>query len=367
MCTPPFCEPARRCLGCISLRKAAGLIILLNAIYGIFMVVVHVFIFRERSTIMSAMAASSGALAPVTAAPLAAPVIDGGGISSRHNHNWYLQIVDLDIAWAHGVLGLGDWYLCMLGLIYGLIIIFFSTFVLNAVVGRGPSSGVVSRWFMMFLHLELILYICLVFTKLPLLCDIKKHFLTLMDEDCNVLRFMFFERAVLRIAIGALCSWVFSSFAYLLAWGDAAVDDATNGDDLDLDHRHTAGWHGSQYPSQVSPASMSPPMSSPYGDNVVQVQHRGSFNDNMVQHRGSFTTVGEPVNVSSKYEPRFISPTANGPTRGSFIASAGGSFPPQQGRFGGSQHIMPRASSSIQSNNSTAERQMLIKPPIVIH
>merc|ERR1719326_2342186 len=91
--------------------------------------------------------------------------------------------------------------------------------------------------------------------KLPLLCAAKKHFLTLMNEDCQVLRFMFFERAASRIILGSLCCWVFSSFAYLLAWGDAAVDDPTLADDIDQDLRLRA--------YRPSGASVSPVVSNP--------------------------------------------------------------------------------------------------------
>merc|ERR1719498_1724604 len=205
------------------------------------MVVIHMFIFRERSDLMEEMASHKGG---VTAAPSPAPGVPpaaggghSGGIAARHKGNWFAQVVDLDLAWAHGVLGLGDWYLCMLGLLYGVVIIAFSLFVLHAVITYSRTSGVITRWFMMFLHMELILYIALVLIKMPLLCKAKHHFLTLMNEDCSVLRFMFFERAASRIIIGSLCCWVFSSFAYLLAWGDAGVDDATLGDDMPQGHR----------------------------------------------------------------------------------------------------------------------------------
>lgn len=353
MCTPPFCEPARRCLGCISLRKAASLIVLLNAVYGFMMVVIHMFIFRERTSIMESMRVEYNNVA-ATPMPQMAAGADGGGITSRHDGNWYLQLLDLDIAWAHGVLGIGDWYLCMLGLLYGVTVIAFSIFVLHSVITYSRTGGAITRWFMMFLHLELILYICLALVKLPLLCKAKHHFLTLLDMDCSVLRFMYFERALLRIIIGALCCWVFSSFAYLLAWGDAAVDDPTLGDTVDSDLRNRA-WR----PSAAG------------GDGRVY-----PVSDGRAGTRASFDQVGEPVSVASNYEPRwaggqrastsFASAPSGGPMGGSFAASGrftSGGYAPSQ------QYIMPRAASSIQSNTTdvSAERQMLIKPPIVIH
>jgi len=380
MCTPPFCEPARRCLGCISLRKASGMIIALNALYGFMLVVVHVFIFRERSTIMSAMETAPGRLLQAATPPPVVPIAsDGGGITSRHKDNWYLQVMDLDLAWAHGVLGLGDWYLCMLGLIYGLVIIAFSIFVLQVVVTNGPQVKSLSKWFMIFLHVELFLYIALVTVKLPLLCKIKQHFLTLMNEDCDVLRFMFFERAVTRIIIGSLCCWVFSSFSYFLAWGDAGVDDPTLGDETQ--GQRFQQYHGSQ---QHSPAHGWPSV-MPQDAYAHQPPTRSSVyrpSDGMQPHRGSFaaSAVGEPVSVSSKYEPRWVSGAGAG-SRPSFainssvVAPDRGSFSAGGGHYASQQYIMPRQSSSMQSNTTnvshhsqhTAERQMLIKPPIVIH
>jgi len=338
------------------------MIILLNAFYGFMMVVVHVFIFREPRGVMAAMETIEGK----AAVPVAA-VVPGSDTVIAHKHNWYLQVVDLDLAWAHGVLGFNDWYLCMLGLSYGVIIIAFSLFVLHAVVTAGRTAAVISRWFMMFLHMELFLYVAVVLIKLPLLCRIKHHFLTLMNEDCTVLRFMFAERALSRIIIGSLCCWVFSSFAYLLAWGDATVDDAPLDDENQRRGVPGGGPGGGfpQYPLSavaVSPqgASFAPPNQGYAEERRYPQGTRASF-DRQSQ-------VGEPVSVN-QYEPRWV----GGSQRGSF-ADAGqgaypgrGSFAAQQGRFGGSQNVMPRASSSIQSNASQAERQMLIKPPIVIH
>lgn len=279
-------------------------------------------------------------------------------VVTKHKHNWYLQIVDLDLSWAHGILGFNDWYLCMLGLIYGVIIIAFSLFVLHAVATSGRTAAVISRWFMMFLHLELLLYIAVALIKLPLLCRIKHHFLTLMDEDCNVLRFMFAERAISRMIIGSLCCWVFSSFAYLLAWGDSSVDQ-------DIEPELDQGFRRQGFRQNVLSAVAVSPQRGSFSPEYPQGT-RGSLN------RGSFAVsqVGEAVGVGG-YEPRYVN--AAGAQRGSFSVQSAGAYPGResfasQGRYGGSQYVMPRASSSIQSNaTDQAERQMLIKPPIVIH
>lgn len=363
MCTPPFCEPARRCLGCISLRKAAVMIVLVDAMYGLMLVVVHALLLGERHKFTSGVEREaefnegSVSVTPAPAVP-AGPkggTVQGGPVNGqrllleiaeagiarflsaephRHGDQWFLQILDLDYAWAHGVMGMGDFLLNILGLLYGIAILLVCSFMLHAVLTSSRTTAVVSRWFMMFLHLELALYVVLVVVKMPMLCKIKDHFLTLMDENCSVLRFMFFERAMVRIIAGSLACWVFSSFAYLLAWGDSVVDDVRYvPDEFDQDNRPYRG-------SPASPSQRYAVGSSPAVFDRV-------------------SAVGEPVAVQGGYEPRWLNSSPKLP--------GGSSFAAQAGQYGGSQYVMPRASSSMQSTQSQAERQMLIKPPIVIH
>lgn len=211
MCTPPFCYPARRALGCLTLRQASASVITLNSIYGFTLVMVHVLVFRARSR-----SRHDGRLLESQ--------------STRHGDNWYLQVLDLDLAWAHGTFGVRDWWLCMCGMFYGIIIIVFSLFMLHAVLAVShatiQSTAMFCRWFMVFLHFELILYIAIVLLKFLALCHLKKHFFTLMDEDCSILKYTFAERACFRFLLASWCCWIFSSFAYFVAWGDPIVDDA---------------------------------------------------------------------------------------------------------------------------------------------
>merc|ERR1719162_881608 len=79
----------------------------------------------------------------------------------------------------------------------------------------------------MFLHFELFVFGAQSVLKGFLLCSIKEDFLTLMNEDCRILRYMFAERAFSRLLFGSLCCWLLSSFAYFLAWGDPVIDDPT--------------------------------------------------------------------------------------------------------------------------------------------
>jgi hypothetical protein len=209
MCTPPFCYPAQRALGYFTLRKASAAVVCINSLYGVVLVMVHVLIFRDYGSDQEERRLEEEA--------------------SRHQDNWYLQLLDMDLAWAHGLIGVSDWWLCTCGVIYGIVIIVFSLFILHAVLAlndaTAQSTAILSRWYMMFLHLELILYVVLVFLKMLLLCRIKNHYLKLMDEDCSILRYTFAERSCFRMIFGSWCCWIFSSFAYYLAWGDAIIDD----------------------------------------------------------------------------------------------------------------------------------------------
>jgi hypothetical protein len=216
---------------------------------------------------------------------------------------------------------------------------------------------------MIFLHLELILYVALVIIKLPSLCSHKmSNFLNLMQEDCSVLRCMYAERAISRIIIGSLCCWVFSSFAYLLAWGDPAVDDPqiemqSNASNQDM--RLQAFREGRVPTAGAVVASSASPALSNYPPRGL-----ASFKEDPYAPR----YVGDAVSVSSKYEPQYAGTSKSFHGAGSSF-HGGGSFVGTSGRYPASQYVMPRASSSMQSQQSeaTAERQMLIKPPIVIH
>jgi hypothetical protein len=243
----------------------------------------------------------------------------------------------------------------MFGLLFGIVVISFSVFVLHAVLTAPRSASVISRWFMMFLHLELILYIALVVVKLPLLCKIKDNFLLLMKEDCDVLRYMYAERAISRLIIGSLCCWVFSSYAYLLAWGDPTIDDP-NLDIVDSQDLRLQAFRAGRVPT----TGVVVPISEPHRV-YAQPGVASSFRVTNDSYRIGDRYVGDAVSVSSKYEPHYV---------GGSSFQGGNSFAATSQRYPGtSQYIMPRASSSMQSHQSeaTAERQMLIKPPIVIH
>lgn len=239
-----------------------------------------------------------------------------------------MQVLDMDIAWAHGTLGLRDWWLCLGGMFYGILIIVFSLFVMHAVLSvrhsTAQSTASLARWFMLFLHFELVAYVALVLLKFLLLCQLKKNFFKLMDEDCSVLRFHFAERSICRFILGSWCCWVFSSFAYFLAWGDGVVDDATLPDgplpmgrtplpsEMQMPHR------GFQHVNGYAPVPTSAPQAS------VQTQSYAPVPSSSPQVQMSVHTsldkrspVAEPMSSTYKYAPV---PTTSTPQQGHRMA-----------------------------------------------
>jgi hypothetical protein len=276
-----------------------------------------------------------------------------------------------------------------------MFIFAFSGFVLHAVFTAPRTAAVTARWFMVFLHIELLLYIALIIIKLPLLCTIKNHFLQLMKEDCNVLRFMFLERGVVRVCVGSLACWVFSSYAYLLAWGDPVVYDPTLQADpgaVNQSEIRLQAFREGRVPTAAitaaSPATRVYP-DDPYrrasfgGSAAVpdRYSHVVSGGPDRYSHVVSAGPdryshiVGDPVSVSTKYEPRYVDASGKSFAGGGSSFHVGGSFQATSGRYAvapSQYNVMPRNTSSIQSQQSevsqhAAERQQLIRPPVVIH
>lgn len=320
MCVPPFCRPARRCLGCIPLRYGATAVLVVDAAYGLAMVVVHALLLGE----------------------MGEQVNSGQGLVHAPNaDNWFLQILDLDIAWAHRLLGFEDYGCLLCGLIYGILIICLCVFTLNAVIGGANTSRMASRWFVAFMHIELILYGGLTLAKFPKICDLRRDYLPLLEAGCEVLRYTYFERALIRICIGSVCLWVFGSYAYLAGKGEEFVDNHRIKVDDESDDEHMGPYayqrprgiqysHGSAHGRHVAPSAQS------------YAPHTGSH----AWQDSSF--VGQPVRAMNASHHAF-----------SHVPRAHSSV-----------LVVPRAHSSAvttTSNGSAYETTSLIRPPIAIH
>jgi len=344
MCVPPFCAPARRLLGCISLRHGAVAVVSADVAYGLAMVVVHALLLGEQG-----IAVANG---------------NGGEDYQRRPHtpgadNWFLQLLDLDIAWAHRLLGFEDYWCVLAGLIYGIIIICLCVFTLQAVVHGGPKSIHVARWFVAFMHVELILYGGLVLVKFPKLCDLRRDFLPLLSSACAVLRYTYFERAVIRLFLGSLALWIFGSYAHVAAKGDHYVDNhhiRIEGEEEDDVHSHQPYQYRGPHTQAAFGAAPRPganmSMSAPYKVNAASNSHL------VGQPMHNSHLVGQPM--------RSLGPSAV-QMSASHHQSAFSTVP----RAHSSVMVLPRATSSnitsVSQGSHAMETSALIRPPIAIH
>jgi hypothetical protein len=143
-------------------------------------------------------------------------------------------MLDFDVGWGHRLLGFSDHVNLVSGLVYGIVIIVTCAMLLFAILmstaesETGSSLPHTSRWFVFFLNLQVLFYILLVMCKLPRLCYIKDHYYPSLDLDCGFLRYLLLEHAVFIISFASFCIWIFSSYAYVLTFGDSSGADKPN-------------------------------------------------------------------------------------------------------------------------------------------
>lgn len=203
MCFPPFCHPATHFLGCFGLRQGAAFVLVLNAAYGLALIVVHSLLLGKASQTQAQQPSYQGQ--------------DTGSSA------WALQLMDLDLAWTHQLMGIDDQSNIICGLLYGIFIVLICGYMFHT-VHQGPAPTT-TRWFVAFMNLELIIHIGLTVVKLPKLCTIQANFMPDLHMQCNVQRFLFIERALGLLILASLCTWIFASFAYILTFGHNATVD----------------------------------------------------------------------------------------------------------------------------------------------
>lgn len=205
MCFPPFCEPAHHFLGYFSIRQGAATVLVVNCAYGLCLVVTHALLLgKEQLT--------------STPAPAAVPA---GTAADPH---WLLELIDLDVSWGHNLLGFDDYTCLAFGLFYGLVIVCLSGYMFHSVHYGGERLPTTTRWFVAFFNLELVLYGGLILAKLPTICTIQSNHLVALKMECGLLKFIYINRAATILAVGGFCCWTFSSLAYFLSFGNAAMD-----------------------------------------------------------------------------------------------------------------------------------------------
>mmetsp|Transcript_66842 Transcript_66842/g.196216 ORF Transcript_66842/g.196216 Transcript_66842/m.196216 type:complete len:363 (+) Transcript_66842:112-1200(+) len=361
MCFPPFCKPAQHVLGCFGLRQGATGVLFLNAFYGLAMVVLHGILLGEISegTARENLGGGGGG-AEAEEGPAA---LEEGFEEEAERRleelaeqatGWMTQVMDLDIGWGHQILGFDDQTNMISGLIYGVVILLVSLYMLHA-MHWGPSADTfptISRWFVAFLNLQVVLFAGLVLVKMPKLCRIQRAYLTHLDMECEVLRFLFVQRAAIMLIAASLCVWVFSSFSFVLTFGDTGhltVDRPEYSQQVEaFDWQRTQGAAGAPPPGSMpgpGAGGSRAPVSQHPGDNAWRRSMVGGAtavrNQSMAGGRSAAAPSRSPAGMTRM-------PIDPGPVRGPSY---------NVGR-------MPRASSSMTTGYS--ETQALLKPPVAV-
>eukprot|EP00440_Ansanella_granifera_P064875 gb/GFBE01070343.1/.p1 GENE.gb/GFBE01070343.1/~~gb/GFBE01070343.1/.p1 ORF type:complete len:351 (+),score=31.38 gb/GFBE01070343.1/:1-1053(+) len=347
MCFPPFCHPAQHVLGCFGLRQGATGVLVINASYGLCLVIVHALLLGEVNK------GPSGEASHVTEAR--APEMQQGyerRLTENEGVGWLVQILDLDIGWGHRLLGFDDQANLVAGLIYGIVIICACAYMFHSIQSGGGGFGLpnTTRWFVAFMNLELLMYIGVVLVKLPELCKMQAEFMPNLTMECPVQRFMFLQRMVFLIIAASLCIWVFSSFAFSLTFGTGLqMDRPEFADHLDMRDAHITGKPPGGPPNGGAPYGGQD--GRPYGGQGTapyQTRHSLSSHTSLAAGGGRHSLVGGAVHA----------PTSFHSVR---------SQPPAGGRTSYNIGNMARAGSSMissTSEHSHPETQSLIKPPL---
>jgi len=283
-------------------------------------------------------------------------------LTQNEGVGWLIQIMDLDIGWGHGLMGFDDYTNMLAGLLYGIVVIVTCAYMLHSIQTGGGSLGLptITRWFVAFMNLELMLYIGVVLVKLPLLCKMQVEYMPNLNMECPVQRFMYLQRTLFLIVIASLCIWVFSSYSFTLTFGvhgPTSMDRPEFQDHIDIRDSHITGKPPPGYggPPGGAPGSMPPPSLGGY----PQHQTRHSL------AAGGRSLVGGAVQASSFQSVRSQALT---PPRGSQgLGPAPSTGPPRTSYNIGS---MARAGSSMissASERSHQETHPLIKPPLHVY
>eukprot|EP00929_Paragymnodinium_shiwhaense_P105932 TRINITY_DN7097_c0_g1_i5.p1 TRINITY_DN7097_c0_g1~~TRINITY_DN7097_c0_g1_i5.p1 ORF type:complete len:332 (+),score=41.47 TRINITY_DN7097_c0_g1_i5:168-1163(+) len=236
MCFPPFCEPARRFMGCFSLRIGASVVLFLNFLYGFALVVTHANQLGTEAKVDLDTDPTPQGRRLGAPPPPAKPAAPAGPATS-----WFMQILDLDIGFGHQLLGEDDYFCLVLGLLYGLCILLLSGCMFQQVHSKSPNLPMFSRWFVALMNFEIVMYIGLVLAKSQSVCTMTIKFFPLLKMNCDVLKFLYMKDAVILLTLGGFCTWIFSSLAYFLAFGFDAVETPYVAEHMDI---HDAAHEG---------------------------------------------------------------------------------------------------------------------------
>eukprot|EP00930_Biecheleria_cincta_P004922 TRINITY_DN10584_c0_g1_i1.p1 TRINITY_DN10584_c0_g1~~TRINITY_DN10584_c0_g1_i1.p1 ORF type:complete len:443 (+),score=62.40 TRINITY_DN10584_c0_g1_i1:86-1330(+) len=414
MCFPPYCHPATHVLGCFGLRQGAIGVLVMNAAYGLCLVVVHALLMGEFNKVEVGGPEGGPAAVAGEGEKVAKGENDFGSEASERRlaHNdgvgWLIQIMDLDIGWGHELMGFDDYSNMLAGrspmvggqtawqelrtslvgsstsrrrklrhragrsrstwasttmtrvsLSYGIVVIVACGYMLHSIQTGGGSLGLptMTRWFVAFMNLELMLYIGVVLVKLPQLCKMQTEYMPNLHMECPVQRFMYLQRTLFLIVLASLCIWIFSSYSFTLTFGvhgPNVMDRPEFQDHIDI--------RDSQLTGKPPPGYGGPPGAPPHslgGSPPYQTRHSLAA--------GGRSLVGGAVQASSFHSVRSQA-LGPAPSAGSQSLGPAPSAGPQRTSYNiGS---MARAGSSMVSSaseRSHPETYPLIKPPLHVY
>lgn len=242
MCVPPFCHPAHHCLGCLKLRSGALIVLAGDLLYGIMLVVLHGVLLGSPSMLGEEEVPEG--YAEMLAEELARGESHAMGVASAErlrrrlteaaddaatdrSGSWPWQLMDLSIGWGHQILGVDNRANETFGLLYGIATVAICVLAIYATLHGASWLASVSRYTAAFMHIQIALLGGMALAKLPTLCTTQVKYMSALSpetpEHCNeAFRFMFMERTVAFIVVASLCTWIYSSFAFVLTFGPDA-------------------------------------------------------------------------------------------------------------------------------------------------
>lgn len=302
------------------------MVLVANGLYGLLLIVVHSLLLGDMpDTSSDANGGMGGQDQQAQQQQMSNQPNASGALDA--SHHWFLALLDLDVSWGHKLLGFDDFSCLLGGLLYGITIIILSMYMFHAVLTGGSYLPVTSRWFVAFMNFEIVLYLGLALAKGPKLCKIQVEFLPNIAMECELLRYLYYQRVLISTVIAGFCCWVFSSFTYLLHHsGFQAMDLPQYADHLDIQG-------GQTQPPMRSSASL-----APYNSQRQVGPQRQSF---------ARAPVGEAMLSRASLAPR--AQLASGVPKNSRTS-----------------YNIPRATSSMASTATSHSERPLIRPPVAV-
>jgi hypothetical protein len=268
MCIPPFVQPAHHALGCLRLKAGAKIVLLLDMLYGGIMLLVHFLLLEGAQVQQSAAQAleqqEDRRLRHRHLRESHATDVELGLLTHR---GWFLKLMALDFGWSHRLLDFNNVTNFQAGLFFGIITIVVCSVTLAAILQKWPNLPKVLRYCVVFMHLQIVLFVLVALLKLQKMCTIQAEYHPSFgpDSECYTFKIMWFQRVLIVLAVGTMGTWIFSSFAFVLTFGHDAhihIDRAEHHDDLDAadgDHHKILPDTLTTPPGQTSMAtSMAP-------------------------------------------------------------------------------------------------------------